>query len=645
MKLLRFQVRKFRNIIDSGPVAVEEGVTCLVGMNEAGKTAVLTALNRLNPADATTFNHHDDYPRWLLITDRRAGAIGATSPIEATFTLDADDQAAVENVLGPGVVSAGDEIVVKRTYGDAGRKWDVPSIAGAAVANLIAAADVAHDLAETLRSVQDIPELRQIVMTQLAELEQQDTADASRIADLKSVLDEIERVTDEEVKAAEDVVRGVLVPRLPKFFYFSHYSLLAGRIDLNALNVEQNQRAGSTPEQTARSLLMLADTTPEQMTGDDYEDRRAELEAVGNDLTDQVFRYWKQNPHLRVRFDVDRVPSDNPSHGEPPIITSYLDIRVEDTRHNYTNNFSQRSSGFRWFFSFLAAFTEFELREANYVVLLDEPGLTLHGRAQADFLDFINERLSGAAQVLYTTHSPFMVETDKIERVRIVEDGGPQIGATVSQEVLRVGQDSLFPLQAALGYDVVQHLFIGSANLLVEGASDFIYLDTFSRLLDGKGKSHLDTDWRIMPAGSASNIPAFVALLGTTMEVTVLMDTGTEGAQRIRRAIEAGRMDQKRLVTIGEITRSGNSDIEDLFEQDDYLTLYNAAFGKRLKASGLPPGDRIVKRIEQTEGAPFDHYKPAETMLRDQATLLAKMSKPTLNRWAELFERINASRT
>lgn len=646
MKLVGFQVRKFRNIIDSGPITVENDVTCLVGMNEAGKTAVLTALNRLNPADGDSFTVQQDYPRWLLTRDRRNGLIDQTIPVEATYAVTAEDVEAVSARLGPGVVEVDDTIHAKKRYGTSGGpSWALDVNDDAAVANLVDRSAINEDLAQTLKSAAGFPQL----MEKITELSSAgDEAEGSAQAnDLQKVREEHARtVGDDPTLKALNVVASILRPRTPRYFYFSNYSVLEGRINLSELSLDADDRAASTSTQTARSLLRLAETTPDDLAGDDYEDRRAELEAVGNDLTQQVFRYWKQNPNLRVRFDVDRVTKD-PTYGNPPTITPYLDIRVEDVRHSFTNNFNQRSSGFRWFFSFLAAFTEFEMSQGrdDFVVLLDEPGLTLHGRAQADLLDFINDRLAPVAQVMYTTHSPFMVETDKIERVRIVEDGGPDTGATVSKEVLRVGQDSLFPLQAALGYDVVQHLFIGEANLLVEGPSDFIYLDTLSRYLASKNMSHLDDDWRIMPAGSANNIPSFVALIGPAMEVSVLIDGGTDGAQRLQRAISAGRLTQQRLVEVSEITGSRNSDIEDIFTPDDYLMLYNGAFGRRTKTSSIGPGDRIVKRIsEKLPEKKYDHYKPAETLLRDQSTLLPKLSSETLERFAALFNRINGSR-
>lgn len=435
VRLKQFRVRKFRNIIDSGLIDVEDDVTCLVGMNEAGKTAVLTALNRLNPADGSKFSVQDDYPRWLLIRDRRAGVAEETVPIEATFEIDDEDQRVVEEVFGPGVFEAGQTLRGAISYKTGSATWTYATVQyKSAVTAALERLALSEDVKQTLLAAGDFPAVIKAADAQGAALEADDEAGREQ---LSSVLAEAQRLTAGE--RTLDGVHRLLMPRLPQFFYFSNYSLLEGRIDLSELDVALQQRAGSTPEQTARSLLTLAGTTPEQLAGADYEDRRAELEAVGNDLTQQVFRYWKQNPNLRVRFDVDRVLESSPGYSAPPVIHPFLDIRVEDTRHSFTNNFSQRSSGFRWFFSFLAAFTEFETREGNFfVVLLDEPGLTLHGRAQADFLGFINERLSSAAQVLYTTHSPFMVQTDQIQRVRIVEDGGPDTGATVSKEVLRV---------------------------------------------------------------------------------------------------------------------------------------------------------------------------------------------------------------
>ena len=144
------------------------------------------------------------------------------------------------------------------------------------------------------------------------------------------------------------------------------------------------------------------------------------------------------------------------------------------------------------------------------VILLDEPGTGLHARAQADFLGFIDERLSRKCQVVYTTHSPFMVQPKKLLRVRLVQDDGRDIGSRVTDDVLSIDSDTLFPLQGALGYDMVQHLFIAPHNLVVEGTSDFTYLSLISDYLREKNKISLDPKWSIVPVGGADLVPTFV---------------------------------------------------------------------------------------------------------------------------------------
>lgn len=126
-------------------------------------------------------------------------------------------------------------------------------------------------------------------------------------------------------------------------------------------------------------------------------------------------------------------------------------MRLVETRvhrHLLSLPFDQRSTGFRWFFSFLAAFSEFEHSSNPVIILLDEPGLGLHARAQKDFLRFIEERLSVRCQVAYSTHSPFMIQPDHLERARLVEDKGRESGSripigyllgTVSITILRAG--------------------------------------------------------------------------------------------------------------------------------------------------------------------------------------------------------------
>lgn len=632
MRLASFQVRTYRNILDSTEVAVQEDVTTLVGMNESGKSAMLDALYRLNPVYDDGFVERDDYPRWRWKRDGRKNDLAKVSPIEATFVLDEADQEALADVLCPGAVTD--------TSVTVGRRYDGGLWVGIEVdeRRLVEQVLEGHPNAKSLAQQNDtLASLRQALSaeTEPASVDE-DEADDGPTDDQEALQRLNERFGTKDDPGAQ--ARAIIKARLPKFFRFASYQNLEGRVDVRTLRTNEGERPGASSKQTARALLLLADTDINAIADEEFESRTAELEAASSDLSREMKEYWSTNPELRIKVEIEPVTEADP-RGQKSVVR-YLNFRVEDRKHDFTNNFALRSSGYQWFFSFLAAFSEFENLDEDVIILLDEPALTLHARAQRDFLRFINDRLAPVGQVIYTTHSPFMVE--QIERVRIVEDRGDDIGSITSSDALAVGEDSAFPLQAALGYGLSQNLFIGERNLLVEGPSDLAYLDVISRHLRDNEREGLDERWRILPAGGASNVPAFVTLLGRKIAVTVLLDSGTEGSGRVEAAIKANRIDGKRVVFVGEVLQQQHSDIEDLFTPGDYLGLYNAAFGKRHKVGDLPNhADRIIKRLESLDGK-FDHWRPAEALLRDPAAV-GRLSATTLDNFERLAKRINAT--
>ena len=628
MKLAAFRVAKFRNIIDSEQIQVDPSVTCLVGKNEAGKSALIEALYLFNPAYGEKFEVADQYPRWLAVQDRRSGDLDKATPITVTLNLEPDDKQAVSAALGEGVL-AGNTLTIKKKYGG-GTVWIFQHSEDKAIRNLVSEfpPTIASFLGDNVDSLDRI----KAFLKSTAPDEAGETGPSAE--DIRSASSAIKARGIKAISIWKRIV-NILRPRLPRFFRFTGYSTLPGRIDFRKLRTGDEERPAETGLQTARALLRLAGTDLEQLENDDYELRKGELEAVQIDLTNQVFEYWKQNPSLEVQIDVDKETLSTDSGSTS--VARFLDIRLRDKRTGYSNNFSQRSSGFQWFFSFLAAFSEFEDKESP-IVLLDEPALALHGRAQGDFLRFINERLAPSAPVVYTTHSPFMVEPGRLARVRIVEDQGPPVGATATDQVLVSDPDSLFPLQAALGYDIAQNLFVGPNNLVIEGTSDYIYLTLMSAACLGSKREGLDERWRLLPAGGATNIPTFVSLVGPHLDVTVLADSDTKGMQRITNMIDRKLLEGHRLIMPTIATDSNQADIEDLFSEGDYLKLYNKTHGASIKVGDLPKGDRIVKRLEGLEGS-FDHGEVAETLLRHHHEL--PFTKSTLDRFATLIREIN----
>lgn len=635
MKLTSAHVRNFRSIADSTEVDLSPDVTALVGKNESGKTAFLEALYRINPVHKAAFDESAHYPRWRLIADRRAGTINDQPAVTAVFTLDEADREAVERVLGAGVLISS-TLVVKRDY-TGSPKYDVSVDPTRALLNVFDDLDITPEM-RGLLSGNDALLGNAIAALTAAGTPGED--DEWTVAERDTLVSEIQGRT--EGKNTTTTVVNILKARMPKMFYFADYQTLPGRI--NVTELAGNETPGESGMQTARALLKLAYTDADALTDEDFEERTAELEAVSNDLTSRVLTYWRQNEDLSIQISADKETQTSAYNGQTAVVR-YLDVRVRDARHGFTNNFDQRSNGFKWFFSFLAAFSEFEGYEHGVVVLLDEPALTLHGRAQADFLSYVDTELSKVAQVVYTTHSPFLVNAAHLERVRIVEDKGGKEGSVVSAEALSVGEDSLFPLQAALGYDIAQSLFVGQDNLVLEGTSDFTYLTIMSDYLLSAGRTGLDPRWRLLPAGSASNIPAFIALVGRALDVTVLVDGSTRpSVNRLQALGERGLLSQKRLLLTDDFTNVPSSDIEDLFSVGDYLSLYNGAFSTSIKSSDLNGKDRIVSRIGRFLGSDFTaHGRPAEYLLRNRDKAVAKFSATTLSNFEALFSSVNAT--
>lgn len=627
----------FRNVVGSGEVHFQEDVTCLVGKNESGKTALLVALHRLNPANGTgEFSAQDDYPRWRFSRDRKAGIVDDTEVIKATFSLEDTDRSAMEAIFWPGV-KAPESFGLGVAYG--GRRMRYLAVdEGTAVQCAIQAQDPPKSFRDALGKVDTFD----AVMKRCAEI----TADEDAEEEIQSAA--VALSADLKAKLGGESFRkkvaDALVQRMPRFFYFSEYQNLPGRIDLNALAASKEDPAMSS-DQTARALLALAGTDIAAMKIEDFDARKSELEAASNELTQRVFEYWTQNPNLSVEIDTDKETVPNGHYGGQTAVVRYLDVRVKDSRHGFTGNFEQRSTGFRWFFSFFAAFSEFEDLGHEVIVLLDEPAMSLHGRAQSDFLRFINERLGSASQVVYTTHSPFMVEPARLERVRIVEDRGPKEGAIVTEDAHSVGDDATFPLQAALGYDLAQNLLIGPDNLLLEGASDQTYLTVMSDHLRSLGREGLNDRWRILSTRGATNMPAFVSLF-SDLDVTILIDGTSTSLGKLANLIKAGAIAERRVISTDAHAGMKNSDIEDLFTPTEYLRLYNPTFGTSWKANGLEGKDRIIARIGRAEGVTFkEHGKPADHLLRmpDRPKFLASLSDGTLVKWEGLFRAINAT--
>ncbi|MGJ9414252.1 ATP-dependent endonuclease [Aeromicrobium sp. CF4.19] len=637
MRLISFHAKTFRNVIDSTEVAVDD-VTCLVGKNEAGKSAILQALHALNPAKPDQpLTLLDEYPRWLKKEHEVTGEIESAVPISATFELTDEEVTEFTNRF--------DAIVLSSSQFTASRSYAKPN-----TIQIQASIDYQAFLSAFLGSLPQrvqkavgsklttADELITALKGLVADQGSGDTEVATLATDAGEALQRLWSITGAENRGVKVAIDTALREALPRTFYFSTYSQLAGRYNLEEVIEAVTEGSADDSVQAAADFLRIARAVPESMEDADYEQSNSELEATSSLLTKRVREHWKQNDHLKLRVAIEAQPYTFQSHER---IRRWLQFRVEDQRHDFSNRLDRRSTGFQWFVSFLASFLEFEA-DKNLILLLDEPGLSLHARAQMDLLDALEAKLARNRQVIYSTHSPFMVRSERLNQARVVEDRGPDFGTVVDNDAGAVSDpDTLFPLEAALGYDIAHNLFIGRRNVLVEGVSDFIYLTAISGHLTTNGRPGLPTDSRLIPAGGATNIPTFLALLGTHLDVVVLID-GNTSDQRIQNSIATGRVKDARILSVAKYCNVPGADIEDVFEPQEYLDLYNATYGKQIKLTTLKGKDRIVKRIARAESE-FDHGEVAAHFLRNLDPSLVALSPGTLDRFESLIQAISAA--
>lgn len=635
MNLMSFSVQRFRNILESGTITVDPAVTCLVGKNESGKTNLLHALHAVHPAPTDRKFDEQQYPRWLQKADQRSGAYASAVPISVDFELSDADMEAVEQRFGTGTLKS-TMMGWSLRYSDGGTfSLDIDEEA---------VCEACESQYGTSTGATKVAALKSELMEAAAETVADEAGSqipAVRAQQARTAGDALEQLVPEGL-TLDQAVRRFLKPRVPQFFYFDDYSQLRGRTDIGPLIEALRTKTEATldeAQRTALALLKLGFAT-EDLIDADYERRSGEMEAVAADLSHQVMKYWHQNDHLRLRIDIESEEQTQPNGQH--IINRFLQLRVEDTRHFFTNNLDVRSSGFRWFVSFLAAFKEFS-SDRSVIVLLDEPALALHARAQRDFLEFIEDTLGAGNQVIYTTHSVFMIDPAHLERVRVVEDMGPEEGTKVKQQLMSRDPDTLSPLQGALGYDIAQNIFVGPDNLVVEGLSDHTYLMVMSEVLRAKGRTFLDLRWRILAAGGAGAMPAAVSLLGQELDVTVVVDGGSKPPQRLNGLVEEEILQAKRIITLGPIAGMNAADIEDMFDPEDYLNLYNSALGASLTVEDLgDESDRIVARIARKDGA-YNHNDPSNWLLTNRETATVSLRPATLDRFERLIHAANAT--
>lgn len=643
MRLIAARVQNYRSIRDTGWFDVEKDKTIFVGPNEAGKTAVLQALQQIRPPDDIPgFDPLRDYPRSAYNADLQSGRLDPSKIVVATakFGLEADDVAAIgpewegaiyvrTRYLGNNAghhIEGGPELVtfteeVRKDLGRMGAHVDKQSAESRAEGEHPPSAELNALIGAwqigTVLSTERSTALREWLDKVAGHVDEDNSTEDNRHTRLLGYT---------RVSATRAAALKELKERLPLFVLFNNYFSVKPIIHLSHLaeRTEKNLLDDTRYDYGNLCLLKFLGFTPRELAdlgaapapADNKEafeqfrkpldERDVKLNAASVHLTNEIRRAW--NPDIgKGEANTLRVKADG----------QYLKVVVEDEL-GVEVELDQRSEGYQWLVSFFVVFfAEASEQHANAVLLLDEPGLSLHGLKQREFRQTLSQ-LAESNQTVFTTHSPFLVGPDELDLVRVVEMPDRTTGTIVHTDVTAADSAALLPLQEALGYDLAQSLFTHQRNLVLEGLTDLWYLEATSSLLGDAGEESLNEKIALLPANTAGKVVYFATILHAhKLRVAALLDSDNAGDTAAKNDVLVHTLGNKNILRTADVYQGAATkpEIEDLL-RDTLVAIARDELGWDVTKAASAKPNRAIVDVFASEIPDFSKYRLAKAYVR-----------------------------
>ncbi|MGW8314851.1 MAG: AAA family ATPase [Bacteroidales bacterium] len=354
----------------------------------------------------------------------------------------------------------------------------------------------------------------------------------------------------------------------PDFEMFEDFSsLLPNRIDL-----EDIVRANRNAEGYKAALNFLT------ITGLDYSFfqqpssriLKQKIENLNGELTLNFQDFWRQNVgknnKIKINFELSHYDHTHPEKSGKP----FIEFWIKDEQERLYPK--QRSRGVRWFLSFFLELkaTALDKSSRNKVLLIDEPGVSLHARAQEDVLKVFDD-IKEQIQIIYTTHSPHLIDVNKLYRIlavqRAIEDDMNSETVVFSARELRSATaDTLSPIYSTMGTRLNQQEIIKPFNnVIVKDLATYYFLKAITTL------TRTQKECYFLPASGPESMPMMAnILLGWGVEYLIL-HFGNAEERRIHDRIMKEHYDNKiDLANQQMLLMEEYQNAEDLFSTIDF---------------------------------------------------------------------------
>ena len=641
MKLIaqQFQVLNYRNIDDSGWIPLER-VTAFVGRNESGKTALLKALHKFNPSIEESYNAQREFPRDRFTAEYRDDKnwpvcrvefelsdefredlgdllTGAEVPQTAILTRSYDGYLEIEYDTEVPDDPVDPEELTKAldVFAKGARRLATPSENPTEIPTILV--NWADGMKDAVGELQDLRTEEGVELLVQVRKEANEHAQPLSADLVEVLLEKVEELRGRaNTKTVLEQLNEAIEDELPVFIYFEDYGILDSAVYLPRFLEDLSTDPEDPRIRTIDAMFKHVQLTAAEVA-DLGQEKTAAAQSAGQTVTEDTIQSDQERKELRsvklnsASLDISNKFSQWFGQRQHKIKYQadgqYFRIWVSDDRRPDVDiELESRSKGFQWFFSFYLVFlVESDEGHKDAILLLDEPGLHLHPTAQQELISFF-ENLAKDNPLIYTTHSPFLIDGERIHRIRpVTEDDTGH--SRISVYSWPKDRETIFPLQAAAGYAMLRGLFQHKKNVLVAGLTDYLYLHGLNLCCHARGRKGLPEDIYITPCGGTKMVGHIASLfLGQEVRPVVLLDGDDAGRARrdaLMRELYAGH--ERAVLMLGDVLGKEKCETEDIIGEATILPVLKEVVGE----VSLNQDDRSSKGslVDQIKSAAMRH--------------------------------------
>lgn len=583
MRLLKFRIKDFRSIGDTGECELASDITVLAGKNEAGKTIIVQALEK--------FNEDKNF----VEEDKPIDNPEAKPEVDLTFKLSKRDLSEIiEGIEIPNKINKRAILEIpfsitksfNNTYSFGGPNGSIVNFLiknykkqnkkiidelnkrWSEIKKVFQNHDIQNYPLKDIKKIENgtitqiktqfLPAIEQFII----QLPSEDQEGARELKEnIENIIAEIETNIE---KIKNNCAK--LLELIPNFVLFNGFDK-EEFLPFDPITLEEAEN-----NQAVKNYFLLTDTDINKLKElrDQKNDQSlsAYIRNKSYILEEDFKNCWNQDKiDLRLQWGIDNK------------IAFYFYEKRKKKPLPFKLN--QRSKGLQWFLSFYLTVAA-ECRKYNSIILIDEPGLFVHAKAQEDILDILTNRLSKENQIIFTTHSPYLIDPNRLDRIKLVVKDlkiqknrrqylqrGTKI-YPLTKEV-NIDKESLTPIITAIGLDISKSLTIAADNnIVLEGPSDYYFLQAALKFCNSEVKENIKKlkQFHLIPCTGANNIPSVISILfGWGLNFVVVLDNDQKGKEIYGILIKKSPTKEEKIKFA---SGKDNYCIEDLFSKTDF---------------------------------------------------------------------------